>query len=214
MLDVEHLKAQLQADFEHGLREHDIACATAHVGECRPEGPHTLRCQRLREERDAYVANMRRYIKEAARPSEDEYFMQMAVATSRRGTCSRRRVGAVLVADGCVVATGYNGAPRGLPHCLDVGCELEHGHCVRCVHAEANALIQAGRLGHITSKTTLYTTTSPCRSCLSLIINARVARVVYAGLYTAPEHTSQKANWALEAAKTVGIVMEQVNIEQ
>lgn len=141
------------------------------------------------------------------RPSKDEYFMFIANAVSTRGTCSRRKVGAVLVRDGHIISTGYNGAPEGLGHCIDEGCEVEHGHCVRCVHAEANALIQAGHVGGITSGAILYTTTNPCRRCMALIINARIKRIVYAEHYIDASHEKDENAWSLSVAKKLGIDM-------
>ncbi|MEM4699741.1 MAG: cytidine/deoxycytidylate deaminase family protein [Candidatus Nezhaarchaeales archaeon] len=121
------------------------------------------------------------------RMSWDEYFMEMAKLASRRSTCLRRRTGAVLVRDNRVVATGYNGAPKGLPHCSEVGCVREelkvpsgqrHELC-RGLHAEQNAIIQAAVFGVSTRGATLYTTTYPCSICAKIIINAEVAEVVY-----------------------------------
>ena len=143
----------------------------------------------------------------AVRPGKDEYFMVMAQAASGRATCKRRKVGAVLVRDGHIVSTGYNGSPEGLEHCLEVGCEMEGGHCVRCVHAEANAIIQAGVMGASTADTTMYTTASPCRYCMGLIINARIKRVVYCEQYKDPQHEGDKARWALDVAARLGIAM-------
>lgn len=121
------------------------------------------------------------------RMSWDEYFMEMARLASRRSTCLRRRTGAVLVRDNRVIATGYNGAPKGLPHCSEVGCVREelkvpsgqrHELC-RGLHAEQNAIIQAAVFGVSTRGATLYTTTYPCSICAKIIINAEVAEVVY-----------------------------------
>jgi dCMP deaminase len=145
------------------------------------------------------------------RLSKDEYFMAIARAVAERATCCRRKVGAVLVVDGHVISTGYNGAPTGMPHCIDVGCEIVNGHCIRCIHAEANALLQAGLIGIATRGATLYTTASPCRNCMGLVINAGIARVVYADLYTDPLHKRHENIWALEAAKMLGIAMERVH---
>jgi dCMP deaminase len=117
----------------------------------------------------------------------DEYFMEMAKLAGRRSTCLRRQTGAVLVRDNRVVATGYNGAPKGLPHCAEVGCMREalkvpsgqrHELC-RGLHAEQNAIIQAAVFGVSTKGATLYTTTYPCSICAKMIINAEVAEVVY-----------------------------------
>ena len=145
------------------------------------------------------------------RPTADEAFLAMAAAAETRATCCRRSVGAVLVADGLVVATGYNGAPRGLPHCIEVGCEMEAGHCIACIHAEANALLQAGRAGRSTVGATLYTTASPCRGCMMLAINAGVRRVVYAAAYRTDDSSGA---WALRVAGDLGIVMEHLPLRE
>jgi dCMP deaminase len=117
----------------------------------------------------------------------DEYFMEMAKLASKRSTCLRRQTGAALVRENRVVATGYNGAPKGLPHCAEVGCMREalkvpsgqrHELC-RGLHAEQNAIIQAAVFGVSTKGATLYTTTYPCSICAKMIINAEVAEVVY-----------------------------------
>src|SRR5690606_5886840 len=80
---------------------------------------------------------------EVGRPTWDEYFMTMAHFVATRATCTRRQVGAVIVRDKRILTTGYNGSPPGLPHCSDVGCWIVDGHCVRTIHAEQNALVQA-----------------------------------------------------------------------
>lgn len=114
----------------------------------------------------------------------DEYFLEFAKTASIRGTCPRLKVGAVLVSpNNVVVCTGYNGSPRGEPHCLDVSCLMEHGHCTRTVHAELNAIIQAARNGIKVEGCTLYITHSPCKECIKHIINAGIYRVVFAELY-------------------------------
>lgn len=143
----------------------------------------------------------------ALRPDVDSGWMLVARAVAERATCLRRKVGAVVVLDGQIVATGYNGAPRGEAHCLDAGCELEHGHCVRSVHAELNALLQAGRVGRSLNDATLYTTASPCRRCMQGLVNAGVKRVVYAERYQDPTHQGDKASWAIEAAKRADVAM-------
>lgn len=141
------------------------------------------------------------------RPTADQGWMLVAEAVAQRGTCLRRKVGAVVVVDGQIVATGYNGAPRGEPHCLDVGCEVEHGHCIRTVHAELNALLQAGRTGHALKGATLYTTASPCRRCMQAILNAGLGRVVFAEPYRSADHLRDAAAWALEAGARAGVDM-------
>lgn len=115
----------------------------------------------------------------SARPSWDEYFMEIAGAVRGRSTCPRRSVGAVLVGDKRILATGYNGAPEGLPHCTDVGCLMVEGHCVRTLHAEQNALLQAAAHGVSTEGATIYATSEPCLQCTKMLLNARVRRIVY-----------------------------------
>lgn len=121
-----------------------------------------------------------------ARPSWDEYFLEVAQLVSRRATCLRRRVGAVLVKDKRILATGYNGAPRGLAHCLDVGCIRQklkipsgqrHELC-RSLHAEQNALIQASLYGISVKGAILYATNQPCIICAKMLINAGIKEIV------------------------------------
>jgi dCMP deaminase len=111
----------------------------------------------------------------------DEYFMGIAQQAATRSTCSRLKVGAVLVSDRRILATGYNGSVHGLPHCDDVGCQMEDGHCVRTVHAEVNALIQAGPLS---AGADLYVTASPCWACFKCVANAAVKRIVFGKFYS------------------------------
>lgn len=121
------------------------------------------------------------------RPDNDEYFMEMAVLISKRSTCLRRRVGAVIVKDKRVLSTGYNGSPKGTRHCEELGCIREqmkipsgtrHELC-RGVHAEQNAIIQAAYFGVSVKDSTIYTTTFPCSMCAKILINAGVKEVVY-----------------------------------
>lgn len=109
--------------------------------------------------------------------------MDITLDVSRRATCLRAQVGAIIVKDKRILTTGYNGAPKGLPHCLDEGCEMVGGHCVRSLHAEQNAIIQAAQHGISLEGGTIYTTHQPCHTCAKMIINAGLQRVVYAGLY-------------------------------
>lgn len=122
-----------------------------------------------------------------SRSSYDEYFMRIAEVVASMATCDRKHVGAVIVVNKTVVSTGFNGAPRGMPHCDDVGHELKEmggrQSCVRTVHGEANALVQAARTGARVEGGTLYTTASPCYDCLKLIINAGIVRVVCKEFY-------------------------------
>ena len=117
------------------------------------------------------------------RASWDEYFMNIAREVSTRATCDRKHVGAVIVRDKILLATGYNGSIRGLPHCDEVGHLMEDGHCVRTVHAEANAIVQAARNGVRLDGASIYVTASPCWSCFRLIANAGISRVVFGEFY-------------------------------
>ena len=118
-----------------------------------------------------------------ARVSWDRYFMNLAREAATRSTCPRKSVGAVIVRDKAVLATGYNGSLRGLPHCTEVGCMMDNGHCVRTVHAEANAILQAARHGVRIEGADVYVTASPCWDCFKLITNAGLARVIYGEFY-------------------------------
>lgn len=114
------------------------------------------------------------------RPSWDATFFSVANTMAQRATCPRRKVGAVVVnLDYQILTTGYNGSPRGLPHCTDVGCEMVEGHCVRAVHAEANAILQAARVGTSLRYAIMYTTCKPCTRCALLIVQAGIEEVVY-----------------------------------
>lgn len=113
------------------------------------------------------------------RPSWDEYFLNIAQVVASRSTCPRRAVGAVLVRDRQILSTGYNGSPRGLPHCTDVGCLMRDGHCVRTSHAEMNAIAQAALHGVAVKGATVYCTDKPCLICTKLLINSGIQRIVF-----------------------------------
>jgi len=123
------------------------------------------------------------------RPSWDEYFLELADLVASRSTCLRRHVGAVLVRKERIIATGYNGAPRALSHCLDIGCLREEMgipsgqryELCRGVHAEQNAIINAAFYGVPTQDTVLYCTNQPCIICARILINAGIIRVVHRG---------------------------------
>jgi dCMP deaminase len=119
----------------------------------------------------------------AERASWDEYFMRIAIQVATRSTCDRKHVGAVVVRDRILLATGYNGSLRGLEHCDDVGHLMDGGHCVRTVHAEANAIVQAARNGVRLDSAHIYVTASPCFSCFKLIANAGIQRIVFGEFY-------------------------------
>ena len=125
------------------------------------------------------------------RPSWDEYFMDITRRVATRSTCLRRAVGAILVHDKRIIASGYNGGPSGLAHCLDIGCLREklgipsgqqHELC-RGIHAEQSAIIQAARYGVSIEGSVLYCTTQPCTQCTKMLINAGITEIVYAEGY-------------------------------
>jgi dCMP deaminase len=121
------------------------------------------------------------------RPDNDAYFMSMAELVSSRSTCLRRQVGAVIVKEKRVLSTGYNGAPKGIKHCAEVGCvrqqnNVESGtrhELCRGVHAEQNAVIQAAYFGVSIKDASIYTTNFPCVMCAKILINAGIREVVY-----------------------------------
>lgn len=133
---------------------------------------------------------MARKIKDP-RPSWDAYFMELATVVASRSNCSRRHVGAVVVRNRHILATGYNGTPYGVKNCFEGGCprcsgETKSGakldECL-CVHAEQNAICQAAQHGHAIEGATVYVTVSPCLTCAKLLINAGIREVVYSGEY-------------------------------
>jgi dCMP deaminase len=125
------------------------------------------------------------------RPSWETYFMQITELVAQRSTCLRRAVGAVIVKDKRILATGYNGAPSGTQHCIDVGCLRErlkvpsgerHELC-RAIHAEQNAIIQAAYLGVSIQGATIFCTNLPCSICAKMIINAGIKKIYYENAY-------------------------------
>lgn len=110
------------------------------------------------------------------RISWDEYFISIVKLIGKRATCPRKQVGAVIVKNSQIISTGYNGAPKGFEHCNDVGCMVIDNHCQRVVHAEMNALLQAGKEAN---GATLYCTCLPCAICFKLCIQAGIQRIVY-----------------------------------
>lgn len=129
------------------------------------------------------------------RPTWDEYFMEIADVVAKRSNCVSRKVGAVITVDNQIVATGYNGAPKGLHHCVDAGgClrklnKIESGtrqEVCRAAHAEQNAIISAAVKGVSIKGGTLYTNTYPCSICTRMIINSEIKRIVYDSDYSDP----------------------------
>jgi dCMP deaminase len=112
-----------------------------------------------------------------------QYFMNIAREVATRSTCERKYVGAVIVRDKNILSTGYNGSIRSQPHCDEAGHDMVGGHCVRTLHAEANAIIQAARHGVKIDGADIYTTASPCWECFKLIANAGIRRIYYGEFY-------------------------------
>ena len=134
----------------------------------------------------------------------DTYFMNIAKEVATRSTCPRKSVGAVIVKDRRILSTGYNGSIRGMPHCTDVGCDIEDGHCVATVHAEANAIIQSARNGVCIDGADIYVTASPCWNCFKLIANSGIKRIYYGEFY--------RDEKSLKVAKECGI--ELISLEK
>jgi dCMP deaminase len=126
------------------------------------------------------------------RPSWNQYFMTITREVAERSTCMRAKVGAVIVRDRSILATGYNGAPAGLPHCTEVGCliyesrnpdgELEQ-NCYRTIHAEINAITQAARNGAAIRDADVYVTHTPCIHCMKVLVNTGIRNIFYGEPY-------------------------------
>ena len=150
-------------------------------------------------------------VNKESRPSWGTYFMNITKLVAERSTCTRRAVGAVLVKEKRILSTGYNGAPSGLKHCLEVGCLREqlgiesgkmHELC-RGIHAEQNAIIQAAYHGVSVNGAVIYCTNQPCSICARMIINAGIQKIYYQSGYADP--------LAKELLGEAGIELKQIN---
>jgi dCMP deaminase len=151
------------------------------------------------------------------RPDWDEYFMNMTELVAKRATCTRKKLGAVLVRDRRVIATGYNGSPPSQPHCDEIGCfvvpttqkvdgkEVTKDHCIRTLHAELNAIMQCALHGVSTKGSTLYVMYNPCYYCTKALMAAGIKRVVYRDEYFHDDGLDHKA---VEMMKETGIHVE------
>ena len=137
----------------------------------------------------------------AGRASWDEYFMNIGREVASRSTCPRKSVGAVIVRDKTILSTGYNGSVRGLPHCDEAGCLLEDNHCVRTIHAEVNAIIQAAKNGTGIQSACIYITASPCWNCFKCIANAGLTRIVFGEFYRDDRIFEVAENLGMELVK-------------
>ncbi|HUL99701.1 MAG TPA: dCMP deaminase family protein, partial [Mycobacterium sp.] len=125
----------------------------------------------------------------------DQYFLTITRQVAERSTCTRAKVGAVIVRDKNILATGYNGSPAGLPHCTDVGCLIYRSttpsgeteeNCFRTIHAEINAIAQAAKNGAVIRDADIYITHTPCIHCFKVLINTGIRRICYEKEYKLP----------------------------
>lgn len=136
----------------------------------------------------------------------DQYFMAQAVLLALRSTCTRLEVGATLVKDRRIIAGGYNGSVGGDVHCIDEGCYVVDGHCIRTIHAEMNALLQCSKLGISTEDSEIYVTHFPCLSCTKAILQAGVKTIHYL-------HDYRNNEYALDLIRQVGAEVHQVQLD-
>jgi len=139
------------------------------------------------------------------RISWNQYFMAQSNLLALRSTCSRLMVGATIVRDKRIIAGGYNGSVSGGVHCVDEGCYMIDGHCVRTIHAEANALLQCAKFGVPTDNAEIYVTHFPCLQCSKQIIQSGIKAVYYAADY-------KNHPYAIELFKNSGVKMEKVEL--
>lgn len=134
-----------------------------------------------------------------------QYFMAQAQLVALRSTCTRLMVGAVIVRENRIIASGYNGSVADGDHCIDNGCYMVDGHCVRTVHAEANALLQCAKFGVPTNETTMYVTHFPCLQCTKQIIQAGVKKIIY-------EHDYRNHELAVQLFKESHVETQQISV--
>ncbi|RAI82377.1 ComE operon protein 2 [Macrococcoides goetzii] len=132
-----------------------------------------------------------------------EYFMAQSQLLALRSTCTRLSVGATIVKDNRVIAGGYNGSVSGEVHCIDEGCYIENGHCIRTIHAEMNALLQCSKMGVSTEGADIYVTHFPCIHCTKSIIQAGIKKIYYANDY-------KNHPYAIELLKKANIDIEKI----
>lgn len=137
----------------------------------------------------------------------DQYFMLQAVLLSLRSTCTRLSVGAILVRDQRMIAGGYNGSVSGDKHCIDDGCYMVDGHCLRTIHAEMNAVLQCAKFGIPTDGAELYVTDFPCLQCTKMLLQAGVKKIHYLRNYN-------NDSYALELLKLREVALEQVKLDK
>lgn len=141
------------------------------------------------------------------RPSWDDYFMAIARIVATRSTCDRLEGGAILVKNKRIISSGYTGAPPGLPHCDDVGHLMEEGHCVRTIHAEHNAILQAASIGSISTEgSTMYAVYLPCIHCAKYLVGSGIKRLVFGKIY--------RNAYCINYLKEAGVLVEEYQPNQ
>ncbi|CAI2680743.1 MAG: ComE operon protein 2 [Apilactobacillus sp.] len=137
----------------------------------------------------------------------DQYFMLQAVLLSTRGTCNRLSVGATIVRDKRIIAGGYNGSVAGDEHCIDVGCYMRDGHCLRTIHAEMNAISQCAKFGESTDGAEIYVTDFPCLPCTKVLLQAGITKINYLRNYHNDEY-------AVSLIKQNNVELNQVTLDE
>ncbi|WP_188206218.1 ComE operon protein 2 [Alkalibacillus aidingensis] len=140
------------------------------------------------------------------RISWDQYFMSQSQLLALRSTCERLSVGATIVRDKRVIAGGYNGSVSGGVHCIDEGCKVVDGHCVRTIHAEANAILQCAKFGVATEGAEMYVTHFPCLNCCKTIIQSGIKKIFYAYDY-------KNSSYGIELLNDAGVEFEKVELD-
>ncbi|MGX7199285.1 ComE operon protein 2 [Enterococcus nangangensis] len=131
--------------------------------------------------------------------------MAQALILALRSTCSRLKVGATIVRDRRIIAGGYNGSVSGDVHCLDEGCYVVDGHCLRTIHAEMNAILQCAKFGAPTQDAAIYVTHFPCLQCTKMILQAGITKIYYLKDY-------RNDPYALKLLKRTGVTVEKVDL--
>ncbi|MCI0130149.1 MULTISPECIES: ComE operon protein 2 [Enterococcaceae] len=137
----------------------------------------------------------------------DQYFMAQSLLLSLRSTCTRLSVGATIVRDRRIIAGGYNGSVTGDVHCIDEGCYLVDGHCVRTIHAEMNAILQCAKFGVETDGAEIYVTHFPCLQCTKMILQAGIKMIHYLKDY-------RNDDYAMKLIKQAGATIDKVTLSQ
>ena len=136
----------------------------------------------------------------------DQYFMMQSVLLASRSTCNRLSVGATIVRDRRIIAGGYNGSVSGDVHCIDEGCNLVDGHCLRTIHAEMNAILQCAKFGEATDGAEIYVTDFPCLQCTKMLLQAGINKISYL-------HNYHNDPYAMSLIKMKGVELHQVTLD-